>query len=254
MSSFTFATTALLLACAPTCHGHAYLAKPPARNALNPIGNYAINSGDSIFLRINSVQAHGGHRLSLEAEDGEVVHAKLHPEAQMLVIEKKEGDGVLMSGDKIFLRGSVDKDGKKNIKYISVEMDGHVHAKWDNKGDWETLKIEKIVGKGEILMGDRIALKGHTGGYITAVGNDVHADSTHRGAYQTFIVDSAEEGLTQTCHRNDDCAANAWCKDEAYHNWCHNQGEAGDCPGPVCEWRHDAALLEKAGGMRVHTQ
>mmetsp|Transcript_9427 Transcript_9427/g.25597 ORF Transcript_9427/g.25597 Transcript_9427/m.25597 type:complete len:549 (-) Transcript_9427:187-1833(-) len=153
-------------------------------------GQTAIQSGDTVLFQV----ARSGHRLTAQ-EDG-TVHAKWDHDGtwQRFVIEKEVGSGDIQSGDAVFLTAWTGKLLTVG-DYKSGELDRTaLHAKWDHKGDWQKLTIEKKGEAGSIMAGDEIFLQAWTGARLDADTPDsagtAQARWDHQGDWQKFIIEA----------------------------------------------------------------
>jgi len=159
-----------------------------------------VHEGDTIWLR-----AHTGRFLTVQ---GTSLHAtwtnRLSWEA--LVIEKASSESAaVMSGDAIFLRAHTGN----RVTVGDFDEGGHlemavVHAKWNHRGAWQRLIIEKKGASGPIFANDTIYLQAHTGKRIAVEGTLVQAKWDHKGSWQALALES------------DDAAARAAVRDDVH--------------------------------------
>eukprot|EP00928_Gymnodinium_smaydae_P018234 TRINITY_DN16946_c0_g1_i2.p2 TRINITY_DN16946_c0_g1~~TRINITY_DN16946_c0_g1_i2.p2 ORF type:complete len:346 (-),score=41.31 TRINITY_DN16946_c0_g1_i2:203-1240(-) len=70
--------------------------------------------------------------------DGEVVSASHEEEdcKHHFIIERKDGGGTVRAGDVVYIKATTEK-------YVDVSSSGNVRARWNDKGNWQSLVIEK---------------------------------------------------------------------------------------------------------------
>merc|ERR1712050_214598 len=101
---------------------------------------------------------------------------------QTIIVERKEGAGPLLPGDRIYL-----KTHTGNLFVVEGDM---VHAKWSNKGSWEEITVEKDgADTGPVRVGDSIFLRAHTGKRLSVQDSILHAKWDHKGSWQRFVVE-----------------------------------------------------------------
>jgi len=171
-------------------------ASSKVEQAAAKVGRAAIQSGDSVLLRV----ARTGHRVTAQ-QDG-TVHAQWSHAGtwQRFVIEREAGSGDVESGDVVFLTawtGMLISVGD----YESGElMRTAVHAKWGHKGSWQKLTIEKQGGVGAISDGDEIYLQAWTGARLDSDAPDsagvVQARWNHQGDWQKLVIEAGEPATT----------------------------------------------------------
>jgi len=150
-----------------------------------------LHSGDKVFLKVPKT----GKRLTFQ-KNGKV-HTKWNHTGgwQKITLERAAGDGEVRSGDEVYLKGWT---GKR----LTVNKKKAVHAKWDHKGKWQRLVIELKNGDGPITPGSAVYFRAHTGKRIDAADpkapGTVRARFTHKGSWQKFVVELAEEGSRPT--------------------------------------------------------
>mmetsp|Transcript_125041 Transcript_125041/g.312512 ORF Transcript_125041/g.312512 Transcript_125041/m.312512 type:complete len:413 (+) Transcript_125041:49-1287(+) len=161
-----------------------------AKLAAVEAGLTPIRSGDAVFLKV----ARTGHRLTAQ-KDG-TVHAKWDHTGmwQQFVIEKTVGSGMIRSGDVVFLTawtGMLVTVGDRRSGKLNLTA---VHAKWNHRGVWQKLTIEKIGTTGPILAGDAVFLQAWTRARLDADPPDsqgtTQARWDHQADWQRFIIEA----------------------------------------------------------------
>jgi hypothetical protein len=117
-----------------------------------------IESGDTIHL-----VAHTENCLDVE---GSAVQARWSDRGvlQKFRIEKN-GEGAIFSGDTVFLKAHTGKYVDVLPWYIWW-LGSAVAARYDGRGSWQALTIEKKSGSGSILPDDTVVFRAHTGNMI----------------------------------------------------------------------------------------
>ena len=139
-----------------------------------------VRPGDEIFLRTHTV-------CYIDVEH-ERAYARWEDagEWQKLVIEKsplvvEETDPTLFHpGDLLFLRAHTGR-------YLDVEDEGPVQARWEDLGLWQGLELAKK-DLDPLRVGDLLFLKSHTGMYIDVQGNGVQARWADEGDWQALRI------------------------------------------------------------------
>jgi len=167
-------------------------ASSKVEQAVAKVGRAAIQSGDSVLLRV----ARTGHRVTAQ-QDGQV-HAKWSHAGtwQRFVIEREAGSGDVESGDAVFLTAWTGMHISVGNYEAGELMRTAVHAKWGHKGTWQKLTIEKQGGVGAISDGDEIFLQAWTGARLDADAPDsagvVQARWNHQGGWQKLVIEAGE--------------------------------------------------------------
>jgi uncharacterized protein YkwD len=117
-------------------------------------------------------------------------------------MEKVAGSGDIQSGDDVFLtawtgmRVTVGDFESGSLKRTAV------HAKWNHKGGWQKLTVEKSGAAGPLVAGDEIFLQAWTGARIDADTPDsegvVQARWDHKGDWQRLVVQADSPATTTT--------------------------------------------------------
>merc|ERR1712051_486459 len=113
---------------------------------------------------------------------------------EAFVIEKQSTEkAAILSGDAIFLRAHTGK----RVTVGDFDEAGRfeaavVHAKWNHKGSWQRMIIEKKGTAGPIHANDTIYLKAHTGNRIAVEGTQVQAKWNDMGSWQALVLESED--------------------------------------------------------------
>jgi len=89
----------------------------------------------------------------------------------------------IRSGDTVFL-----KTHSGVGEHVDIEGSA-VQARWEARGNWQAIVIEKGHGDGSIHSGDAVFLKTHTGAHIDIVGIDVQARWNDKGGWQALVIE-----------------------------------------------------------------
>jgi len=171
-------------------------ASSKVEQAVAKVGRAAIQSGDSVLLRVGRT----GHRVTAQ-QDG-TVHAKWSHAGtwQRFVIEREAGSGDVESGDAVFLTAWTGMQVSVGDYEAGELVRTAVHAKWGHKGTWQKLTIEKQGGEGAISDGDEIFLQAWTEARLDADAPDsagvVQARWNHQGGWQKLVIEAGEPATT----------------------------------------------------------
>jgi len=123
----------------------------------------------------------------------------LHPEAMDATAATPKiatvGNSSIKSGDTVFLRTYAGSGA-----HIDVDGSGAVRARWEARGNWQAIVIEKLDG-GSIHSGDTVFLKTHSGVFIDIAGTNVRARWNNKGAWQAVVIE--KRSGNGAIHQND---------------------------------------------------
>lgn len=147
------------------------------------------------------------------------------PSTTMATTTSSVAGRVLQSGDTIFLKTYA---GLGNV--IDVE-NAFVQARWSDRGTWQAFVIETESG-GEVLSGDKVYLKSHTGAFIDVEDSVVQARWSDKGTWQSLVIESLAGG--GGIHSSDTV-----CLRTHMGNYIHAEGIALSALWRECgSWQH----------------